>query len=78
MSDMRVKICLECKIYVPIYIGVYDIILECFCNKHHGHPLVNIPIEELDRKVYNRYVPRFSKRNYSKENEPFIRTKEVW
>ena len=80
MSVERVKICLKCKEFIPIYPdNPYNLDeLERFKNRHHKHMTVNISIKELDRNEYTRFKPQHIKRCYSDVDERFTRTEEVW
>jgi len=65
MVNDRVKICLRCKEFVPIYPDNPNNLeeLKRFQNKHYKHMLVNISVKELSGKVYERFVPAHRKRN---------------
>ena len=53
----KVKICTRCMQYVPVYTGCAESVEEVntFSNVHYGHPVVFLPIKELDTRVYKRF-----------------------
>jgi len=76
----KVKICIQCRLWVPIYTDndMAQTTEQVFSNIHHRHMTAIIPASELDRKVYNRFYYYNKPSERSEESGGFTRTPRVW
>lgn len=81
MKVDRVKICIACRMWVPIITdnNMTQMTVEVFGHIHHRHMMAIIPMTDLDRSVYKRFTyGNVTPQHKRSEEGTFKRTPKLW